>query len=176
MQIISPLQAARDADDTQAILAEARKLMGHEDPEVRKEVVTSLGVIGLAGFSDLAKMLLDEDPEVSRAALEAWELEMGMIESTDEKVAMSKAVGEIAIEMDPASFQEVLGAMIDVPDEKAVVLLADFAALTDDPEILDAIFSDVNFRIQPEESVESKEDIPKAIEEFLNRQAQENNE
>ncbi|MEI7901165.1 MAG: hypothetical protein WCK89_13010 [bacterium] len=172
-KVLAPLQADLDSNDPKVIAAAARKIMGHANAKVRLQAVESLAWTEVAGFADLSKMLSDPDPEVSLAAFEAWAQQVQMIESSETKVALLKEVGGVALNKGAEAFQEVLSTLNDVPANQALALLQNFASKTDDLEMLEAIYDSINFHASPDENVKSKEDIPKAIEEFNRRQAEE---
>ncbi len=172
-RVVGPLQEDLDSDDPKVIAAAARQLMGHTNHHVRLKAVEGLAWAENEGFADLTKMLLDATPEVSRAALEAWALKMQMVEATEVKAALLEEVGPVAIKMGAEAFQEILDAMFDLPDAAALNLLKVYAAKTEDADILEKIIDGVNFRAQPEDTIETKDDIPRAIKEFLKREAEE---
>lgn len=173
VRVLAPIQEDLDSSDPKVIVAAARKIMNHEDPRVRVKAVESLAWAKADGFPDLCKMLLDSDADVARAAWDAWGLQVQSIDSSDAKLALIKEVGKAAMENGADAFQNVLDAMMDVPDAAALSVLQGYADQTSDPQLLEKIYDAVNFRAQPDELVESKDGIPKAIEAFNLRQAQE---
>ena len=71
-RITKPLDDAMDADYNAAILAQARALMKHPNPEVRKQVVFALDWVGLEALDLITAMLGDPDAEVASEVLDAW--------------------------------------------------------------------------------------------------------
>ena len=70
----SDLMDALDGNDMSAILAKARALINHPNPEVRQRVLDALDWVGSDALYDLADMLGDENSEISDAATESfWE-------------------------------------------------------------------------------------------------------
>ncbi len=68
------LMDALDENDTSAILAKARVLITHPNPEVRQRVLDALDWIGSDALYDLAGMLDDENSEIADTAAESfWE-------------------------------------------------------------------------------------------------------
>ena len=164
--VLAPIQQDLDSGDSKVVAAAAKKIMNHKNAKVRLKAVEALAWAEAEGFPELNKMLLDPDPEVARAALEAWALQVQAMESSDAKVALIKEVGETAMNSGADAFQEVLDAMMDVPDSAALSLLQGYAAQTKEPEILEKIYEAVNFRAQPENDVTTPEELQKAIEAF----------
>lgn len=68
------LTAHLDNDDLTNALAEARKLIQHDNPAVRQRVCEALDWIGTQGLNDLALMMSDPDTDIANAATESfWE-------------------------------------------------------------------------------------------------------
>ena len=61
-----------DKEDEAGALQLARKLLTSEDTDVRGDVVSVLGWIGLKALPELSKMITDPDSEVAGSAIEQW--------------------------------------------------------------------------------------------------------
>jgi len=72
--LCAELMAALDSNDTSTILAKARTLINHPNPEVRIRVLDALDWAGNDALLDLANMLDDENSGIADAATERfWE-------------------------------------------------------------------------------------------------------
>lgn len=72
--ICAELMNALDEDNTLAILAKARTLIKHPNPEVRQRVLDAFNWVGRDALYDLVEMLDDENSEIAKAATESfWE-------------------------------------------------------------------------------------------------------
>jgi hypothetical protein len=113
-------------------------------------------------------MLTDKDDEVATAAMDAWRQQMLTMDGED-KADMVEMVGDLALEKGVEAFQDLMMTMNDIPDDRALQMLKTFADNTQNPEIIEQILGEVNFRLQLDDPVERKEDIDKAVQLFMQR-------
>ena len=112
------MQALLDDDDQTAVLAIARKLMLSKDPEIRSQVVSALGWIGVKALPELSTLLTDESEDVGAAAFQQWK------EAVDEVSDEVMKAQLLAVGMQNMTRQDELeeGVMAfnDLPDDLAV--------------------------------------------------------
>ncbi len=172
-QTTAPLQAALDADNKADTLAQARALMSHPDPAVREKVVEALAWMEMAGFPDLCRMLLDPSEEVASAAQSAWSLQMGTLENKKMKTEMAQVAAEAALDKNLEFFEEVMGTLHDIDEPQAVAMLQSLLDRSQEPEFIEKIIDELTFITQPDDPIEKKADVQKAIDQWQQRLARE---
>lgn len=120
-QITKPLDDAMEGDDNAAILAEAKLLMKHPNPEVRKEVVFALDWVGLEALDLITAMLGDTDPDVSTEVLGAWSSAISEIsDQTAKRNLIAQAIVSQQDALSDEAFEELTdtaGFELDEPDD-----------------------------------------------------------
>ncbi len=107
-----------DNEDTAGALAMARKLMHASDPEVRAEVVSVLGWIGLKAFPELLALASDADPDVAQ---DAYEQALQAITESEDDAWVASSLEKLAqSQQDQDRAEEVLMHFDQLPVETAL--------------------------------------------------------
>ena len=166
-EITKGLDQALDDDNTTNILAAARTLLGHQNPEVRKRVVEALNWVGVEGFSELTTLLADTDQEVAEAARDAWKMQFDMIEASEQKLELLRQAGDLAVKRGDVAFtQDVVDLItmdVDLPDTKKVDILNGYLKQTEDAESVEKILGALNDTMLPEKLLIEKSEADAAI-------------
>lgn len=85
------IQAALDSDDLAATVSAAEDALRSKNPELRYEAVQALGWFGPEALPELTAAMSDADPEVSRAAENAWELGVSELENPADRIEVAAA-------------------------------------------------------------------------------------
>jgi len=85
------MQERLDDGNEDGALKLAQKLMKSKEVEVRSDVVTVLGMIGIKALPELSKMIDDEDEDVSQEAFQQWLSVLDELENDDLKQRMLTA-------------------------------------------------------------------------------------
>ncbi len=120
-RITKPLDDAMEGDDNAAILAQAKLLMKHPNPEVRKEVVFALDWVGLEALDLITGMLGDADSEVSSEVLNAWSSAISEIsDQTAKRNLIAQAIVSQQEALSDEAFEELTdtaGFELDEPND-----------------------------------------------------------
>ena len=159
-------QAAMDSNDEELILAESVKIMKNSDPEIRLSAVEGLTWIGAKGLIALTEMMYDRDPEVAKAAAEAW---LDGVEEMDEELAaeLLNLVTDTLDRLDEDTVIEILHQYENMEELRAANPLYNILKNTQNPEYLEYLYETINFVIQPETPVDNKDDAMKALEDWM---------
>ncbi len=103
----SEMRDLLDNGNEREALAMARSLMSSSEPEVRSQVVTVLGWIGMKALPELTEMLSDLDESVASDALNQWRMAYDELEDETAKAELLVAA---------------LGALRKTEDMEALVL------------------------------------------------------
>ncbi|HOE61797.1 MAG TPA: HEAT repeat domain-containing protein [Kiritimatiellia bacterium] len=87
-KLAATMEERLDNGDERGALELARQLLKAESSEVRSDVVTTLGWIGVKALPELSVMLGDADSEVSEEALQQWIMAIEEIEDPHAKAQM----------------------------------------------------------------------------------------
>lgn len=120
-RITKPLDDAMEGDDNAAILAQAKLLMKHPNPEVRKQVVFALDWVGLEALDLITAMLGDADPDVSSEVLNTWSSTISEIsDQTAKRNLIAQAIISQQEVLSDEAFEELTdtaGFELDEPDD-----------------------------------------------------------
>ena len=111
------------ADDEENALKVARILMNSEDADVRREVLDTLGWIGVKALPELTSMLGDDDAELAADAFEEWENAVDDISEDKSKAAMLAA--GLKVMTDEDAIESAILTFDTIDDKIAVRAIAE---------------------------------------------------
>ncbi|HNX33083.1 MAG TPA: HEAT repeat domain-containing protein [Kiritimatiellia bacterium] len=161
--VTKALDGALDADNASNILQEARLLLKHQNPEVRRRVVDALAWTGLDGFKELTTLMTDPDPDVAEAAREAWKQEYSMMESSELKSELLKQVGDMAVQGGDNELAgdvvEMITMDMDMSDLVKVETLQGYLGQTEDAECIGKILDAINEVALPDTPITKPDEV-----------------
>ena len=173
--VTQALEGALDADNASNILQEARLLLKHQNPEVRRRVVDALAWTGLDGFKELTTLMTDPDPDVAEAAREAWKQEYSMMESSELKSELLKQVGDMAVQGGDNELAgdvvEMITMDMDMSDLVKVETLQGYLGQTEDAECIDKILGGINEVALPDQPIVKPEEVEDKLSGWKKEQA-----
>lgn len=173
--VTQALDGALDADNASNILHEARLLLKHQNPEVRRRVVDALAWTGLEGFKELTTLMTDPDPDVAEAAREAWKQEYSMMESSELKSELLKQVGDLAVQGGDNELAgdvvEMITMDMDMSDLVKVETLQGYLGQTEDKECIDKILGGINEVALPDPPIVNKDEAEVKLSDWKKEEA-----
>jgi hypothetical protein len=112
------MQTLLDDDDQTAALVIARKLMLSKDPEIRSEVVSTFGWIGVKALPELSVMLADESEDVGAEAFQQWKEAIDEVSDEARKAQLLALGMQTMIRQD--ELEEAVMEFNDLPEDLAV--------------------------------------------------------
>ena len=148
-------QDAMDSNDENDILAESRKIMKHEDPEVRLRAVEGFAWIDAKGLVPLTEMLYDPDPEVAKEAAEKWLNEMRNVEDENSVADLLDVAAASPDGLNEDTYIGVLDMYEAMKNEYlAACKVYEIYKNTNNPEYISHALDALNFILQPEDRFE----------------------
>ena len=114
--VVERLQDLLDARDFDAALAEARRLLNHADPTVRREVLFALHWIGEAAIPDMVRMMVDPDPDIADQATAFFGMAVENCDGTARRAAALALAADVASKR---ALDDVLQMLGGLPEQSA---------------------------------------------------------
>jgi hypothetical protein len=130
--VVARLQNLLDVGDFDAALAEARRRMKHSDVTVRREVLFAFHWIGEAAIPDMARMMVDPDPDLADQAAVFFGQ---AVENCDGTVRRANALALAADVASKQALDQVLQMLVGLPEPCAAPPILKLLA-SDDPEVV----------------------------------------
>ncbi len=113
------------------------------------ELIDILGNTGKKGLNEVAAYINSKDKEIHEAAFDAWKREVDMLDASNEKTGIIKALGKTVVEnadSDADTVQGLIDTLFDAPEKQAVQTVLEWIYTANSESTLKVLKEDLAFK------------------------------